>query len=249
MWIWWTIPAFIGLIGVMLTIGGLGRLLRLRVITGSLRFLFGGVTLGAAAVVALIGLNLQTYARLTHERAAAEVTLTRTGEQAFTASLRKANAEGVYGPAESYAVTGDAFRLEARILKWKPWANITGVDSLYRLERIQGRFDTVEQENISQPKAFDIGDSTGIDLFELARTRGSSLNAVDAYYGDGVFVPMADGAVYEVSISQSGLIPRPKNAIAEEAVRAWSADKAVGAAFKPGGNELPIQAPPRDPQN
>lgn len=234
--IWWTIPAFVGLIGVLLTFGGLGRLLRLKLITGSLRFLFGGVTLGAAAVLGLIGLNLQTYSRLTHERAAAEITLTETGPRTFTASVRRADAEGVYGPADEYTLTGDAFRIEARILKWKPWANITGMDSLYRLERLQGRFDDVAEENANQPEAFDIGDEAGIDVFELARTQGRSLSALDAYYGTGTFAPMANGAVYEVFATQDAMIPRPKNAAAEDALRAWADDGEVAGYRTPQGN-------------
>lgn len=220
--IWWTIPAFVGLIGLLTIVTAIGRLLTLRFVTGSFRFLFGGVLLAGAAVVGLVGLNLQTYARLTHERPGARVTLHQTGPSAFNASVEKADDKGSYGVPKDYALTGDSFRMEARILKWKPWANITGFDSLYRIERLQGRFDNVESERKTPPKPYEIGDKAGIDLFEMSRGQARAINVVDAYYGSGTFVPMADGAQYAITVTQDGLIARPENKAAEDAVRNWS---------------------------
>jgi hypothetical protein len=44
---------------------------------------------------------------------------------------------------------------------------------------------------------------------------------VDALFGSATFVPMADGALYAVSVSQSGLIARPANQAARNAVAGW----------------------------
>ena len=38
---------------------------------------------------------------------------------------------------------------------------------------------------------------------------------VDAVYGSATYMPMADGARYQVSITQSGLIARPLNPAAD----------------------------------
>jgi hypothetical protein len=222
MTIWWALPVFLGLVGVLFVFGGLGRLLRLRLVTGSLRFLFGGVFLAGAAVVGLVGLNLQTYARLTAERPAAEVTLTQRGPSQFTASVREANSDGLYGEPKDYALTGDSFRMDARILKFRPWANITGLDALYRLERLQGRYDDVAREEASPPKPYDIGDAAGIDVYLLARNRSQIVSAFDAEYGSSTYVPMADGAVYEILVTQNSLIARPQNQVAAQAVRDWT---------------------------
>ena len=40
---------------------------------------------------------------------------------------------------------------------------------------------------------------------------------VDTLYGSGAYMPMADGARYEVRITQNGLIARPTNEVAAEA--------------------------------
>jgi len=49
------------------------------------------------------------------------------------------------------------------------------------------------------------------------------LPGVDAHYGTATYVPMADGARYEVSMSRDALIARPVNDEARNAVGSWSA--------------------------
>lgn len=219
--VWWLLPAFLGLVGLMSVIGGLGRIFSLRFITGGMRFLFGGVVLAGAAVVALLGLNLQTYARLTHERLTAEVSLKQTGPDTYTASVAKANEEGVLGAPVDYELTGDGFRMEADVVVFKPWANIVGVDALYRFDRIQGRWDREADEAAKPPTAHSMRDEAGlINAVKFAQNMGAAnpFKAPDAEFVDGFAVPMADGAVYEVHMSQKGLIPRAKNEAAEDAI-------------------------------
>lgn len=220
--IWWAIPALAALFGFLLVGAGLGRMFRFRVMSGLSRFLFGGVFLGGAGTAVLFGLNIQTYARLVHERPAAEVTLYSSGEQMFKAVVRTPGADGDLTEERTYDLTGDEFRVEARFLKWKPWANITGYDSVYRLDRIEGRFEDVAQERASPPTPYNLapeGMSAALDVYQLARKNNfmKSLDAVDAIYGAGAYAPMADGAVFEIMATQSGLIPRPANDIARQA--------------------------------
>jgi hypothetical protein len=220
--IWWAIPAFVALVGVLSLIGGFGRLLGLRFITGTFRILFGGVLLAGAAVIGLVGLNLQTYARLTNERLAAEVTLRQTGPDAFTASVARANEAGVLRSPQEYPLTGDSFRIEADVITFKPWANILGADALYRFDRIQGRWADVAAENARPPQAHDMQtEEPGLNVFDLPLGPGNPFRRTDAEFIDGVAVPMADGAVYSLFMTQRGLIPRPKNEAAVGAQEAY----------------------------
>lgn len=237
--VWWAIPGFVGLIGILLLVGGIGGLFKLKLISGGFRFLFGGVVLAAAAVVGLIGLNLQTYARLTHEQLAAEVTLVKTGPDSYTAAVAKADAKGQLLPPKSYPLTGDSFRMEADVITFQPWANIVGVDAMYRFNRIQGRWDSEAQETANPPKPWSMRDAAGIDIFTLPLGRANPLKHVDAEFVDGFAVPMADGAIYDVSMSQKGLIPRPKNQVAGNAVEQHRS-KMANMPIEPG----PPQTPP-----
>lgn len=240
--IWWLIPAFVGLVGLLSVIGGLGRIFSLRVVSGAFRFLFGGVLLAGAAVVALIGLNLQTYARLTKERLAAEVSLHETSD-GFTADVAKADDKGVLGAPATYPVTGDSVRIEADVVTFKPWANILGMDALYRFDRIQGRYDSEAQENATPPTALSMRDAAGVNLFDLPLGAANPFQRPDAEFINGVAVPMADGAVYELHMTQRGLIPRAKNEAAQQAVEQRRQGRKSGEIYGPPSAP---QQPPSD---
>jgi hypothetical protein len=58
-------------------------------------------------------------------------------------------------------------------------------------------------------------------LWYLAREYKQWVPWLDALYGSAAYVPMADGAAYEVKVSQSGLTARPLNQAARSAVGGW----------------------------
>ncbi len=249
--IWWALPAFAGLVGIMMVIGGLAGLFRLRFASGVFRILFGGLTLAGAAIVGLIGLNLQTYARLTHEQLAAEVTITSTAPGRFTATVRKGDDKGLLLEPAAYQLAGDKVRLEARVWKLKPWANVIGEDSFYRFERIQGRWDDPVRENNTPSTADDtIRDDDGIDVFALPLGSYTPFQ-LDTTFGSGVYMPAVDGAIYEVMMTQSALIVRGRNDIAVNALNTWSNNPAPGPAPPPldipPDGPVPLTPPPQQP--
>ena len=85
--IWWLIPAFVGLVGILMLVGGVAKVFKAKLGSGLMRVLFGGLTLAGAMIVGLIGLNLQTYAQLSKERLAGQVVLKKVGDHNYTASI------------------------------------------------------------------------------------------------------------------------------------------------------------------
>lgn len=224
-WWWWIVPAVTALIGVIFLFNGLATLFRGKVISGGLGAIGGGGLLAAAAVAALLGLNVQTYSRLTYERPVATIRTKQLGPQYFEATVTQPaagdDAEAMTGV---YPVHGDEWRLEAQVLKWKPWANMLGLDTQYRLDRLSGRYQTAEQERTAIRSVHELkGGDPAVDLpwslsaWDMARKYRRWVDAVDTLYGDGAYMPMADGAEYEVWITQSGLVARPTNATARDA--------------------------------
>ena len=47
---------------------------------------------------------------------------------------------------------------------------------------------------------------------------------VDAYYGTATYLPMADGAKFEVTLSRTALLTRPANDAARDAIGNWQLD-------------------------
>ena len=72
-----------------------------------------------------------------------------------------------------------------------------------------------------QARLAALAPQAGIDLWALLRRYHDYLPLADALYGSAAYVPMADGAVYVVSVSASGLVVRPANEAAQRAVGGW----------------------------
>jgi hypothetical protein len=219
-WWWWIIPGIVGVIGLAIVLSGLGWMFRGKPFKGGRGVVGGAVFLGVAAIVGLLGLNIQTYHRLTFERPVATIELTQKGPQLFDAVVVEPPTPDLpEGVTRNFEIHGDEWRIEARVLKWKPWANVLGLDSQYRLDRFSGRYTETQQELTGERSAYDIRPTrqSGVDLWPLAREFSQYAPLVDTLYGSGAYMPMADGARYEVRITQNGLIARPTNEAAAEA--------------------------------
>jgi hypothetical protein len=226
--LWWIAPAAVAVIGGLVLLAGLGSLFRGRFFGGLFGTAAGGTLLAAALAATLLGHNIQTYARLTDERPVATLSVRRVAAQYFEVTVAQAPAADQPARAAVYPVHGDDWRIEAQVLKWKPWANVLGLDAQYRLDRLSGRYRDINQERTGARSvhALSAGDTnTGplsavpwtLSIWDTARKYRRYIDAVDTLYGSAAYMPMADGAAYEVWITQSGLIARPTNDAARNA--------------------------------
>ena len=200
------------LLAVLVVVAGwrfVHQLKRRRFASGMLWSLQGLVLLAGFFVVLLVYSNLHTYQRLTYEEVIADIYLRKLAPQRFQLSLSLSEQdEGQH----YYVVEGDQWQLDARILKWKGWANLIGLDSFYQLDRLSGRFADAREARSRAPTVFDLSTkSTGLDVWKLKQLLREKMGFVDTLFGQGVFMPMTDGAHFQVSIGQSGLVTRPVN--------------------------------------
>jgi hypothetical protein len=204
------------LLGLLFLIASVRRLRRRRVLGGMAHGATAIILLLLAALAVLIGSNLRSYQRLTYEQPAGELQLARTGDRQYNAVLSYPS-----GERADFALRGDEWVVDARVLKWRAFANLVGFDSAYRLERISGRYSKIEDER-SQPRTvYDLNTAGRVDPWELIHRYHSWVPWMDALYGSATYLPMSDGALYEIKVSQSGLIARPLNQAAREAVTGW----------------------------
>ncbi|MES1924595.1 hypothetical protein [Salinisphaera sp. T31B1] len=206
-----------GTIGLVLLVRAAGRLRRRRVLAAGRSGIGAGLCLALAGLAVAIGINVHSYARLTHEQPLAHLHLTQTGIQQYRGMLVTADER-----LRIVDLTGDEWQLDARVLKWHGWANLLGLDALYRLDRIGGRYRDIGQANREPTRAIALhGPEAGLDILALARRLPRWATFVDAEYGSATYLPMADGAEYEIALGQAGLIARPVNPAAQKAVRRW----------------------------
>jgi len=203
--------------GLVLLILAVQRLRRARYLAAGSTALFGLLFLAVAGGFFIVALNLRTYSRLTYEQPVAELVFEARGPQDFQAIVTQIPS----GSLQILQVNGDEWQMDARILKWRSWANVLGLNAQYRLERFSGRYRDIEQERSAPRSVYPLADNPGVDIWTLAANGSRWVPFVDAVYGSATYLPMANGARYQVTLTQSGLLARPINDAASQAVAGW----------------------------
>jgi hypothetical protein len=206
----------LALAGLLFLILAVRRLRRRRMVGGALHAATALIFVLPSVCAVMLAANLRTYQRLSFEQPAGELQLTRTADRQFNAVLTYPNGEHA-----SFALRGDEWQVDARVLKWHAFANLVGFDTAYRLERIGGRYTSIEDERTQARTVYSLNLPQRIDPWDLVHRYHSWVPWMDALYGSATFLPMADGALFEIKVSQSGLVARPLNQAARNAVGSW----------------------------
>ncbi len=206
----------LGLAGLAALASGIVRLFRRKLFTGSGLSTLGAIVLAGAGLGLALASNLYTYHRFTAEQAVVDLNFERLGEQRFRVAVIDPQ-----GDVQHFELRGDEWQLDARLLRWQGRATLLGLDPLYRLERISGRYRDLQREREAQHTVHALSQAAGLDLWQLARGYRDWLPFVDAAYGSATYLPMADKAQYAVTLNANGLIARPGNEAAKEALRDW----------------------------
>lgn len=204
-------------------IAGIRRLLQRRLLRAAGLQLTGITFLLIASSAYLLASNLYTYQRLTYEQPVAEISFQQLGKQEYRTAILSLDSSSL----QVVDLKGDEWQLDSQVLTWQGVATLFGLDANYRLHRISGRYLDINEERQKPRSVFSltkkpalIGDEK-YDLWTFAHKYQSWLRWVDATYGSAVYLPMTDGAKFQVSISRTGLIARPINSEARQAVSQW----------------------------
>ncbi|HYN13126.1 MAG TPA: hypothetical protein VET51_10855 [Burkholderiales bacterium] len=204
------------LIALPLELVALGRLRHLRLASGTVYLLLGGFIVLVCVALGLAAASLHTYRRLTHEQQAANVSIRQIGERHYALTL-----DAPPAPARHFEMRGDEWQIDARVLKWRGIGSLAGFDTVYRLERLSGRYAELSQERRAPRTVYALTQEKGMDFWPVVRRYHDYLPFADALYGAAAYVPLAENAAYAVTVSSSGLVVRPANDAARKAVGAW----------------------------
>lgn len=121
------------------------------------------------------------------------------------------------GGLQQVQLSGDDWRVEAVVLKWKLPALLAGLPPLYRLDRLSGRYDDPAQEASAPRTVINLGgEASAFDLLTLSKRYPQWLPEVDTVYGSGAFLPLVDQGHYSISLMRTGaLVARPDDATAQ----------------------------------
>ena len=190
-------------VGLACGVGARSALRTRRWLGALLRVLAGLVFMLLATLLATVSVGLRGYQALTLEEVAATVKTEPLGPQRFRATITLPDKR-----LAMYELSGDAFYVDAHIVKWHPWMNLLGLHTAYELDRVAGRYNAVTDEQTKPHTVYSLARNKPVDVFFLARR--TLLGAlVDAEYGSAAFIAGNRPAEYEVRVSTTGLLMRP----------------------------------------
>lgn len=204
----------LGAFGALLVILGLLFFLRPRWLLGWLKGMavFAIIVFGLYSLV--IAVNVAGYQSLAGMQTVATISTQRQGEQVWLVTMKPRDDKNL-----TETLRGDQWQLDARIIRFSGPLRWLGIAPGYRLERLGGRYTSLEQERTAPRTIIGLGERFWLDLWELDRE--FNMPFVEGVYGNATFMPMRDGAVFDVRLSASGLVAVPMNEQAREAVERW----------------------------
>jgi hypothetical protein len=180
------------------------------------------IVVALALAVVFVGANLRLYSRLIYERPIAQVSVAAVdpSQKRYTVTVQVLQGPG---NAVTCALTGDEWMLGARVQKWAPWLNILGLDATYELDQLSNKYISADEANGKAITACDVSPRSTADPL-LRRDwfvrLASRLQLEERQFGSANYMPLADGAVYIVVMTQAGLNAEPLNDTARAANQA-----------------------------
>jgi predicted membrane metal-binding protein len=211
--------AVTGIFGLLVLLFGLRLLIKGSWFWGWLRGMSGVVLVLLAAAAGLIALDLRSYQQVLMDKSVATVSFQMVEPQAYIATVSLTDT----GDTRDFYLRGDQWQMDARVIRWKSWFGRIGGKPGYKLDRLSGRYLSIEDERKRERTVHALRDEEefGVDLWGWAYQHQGETAVIEAVYGSATFVPMADGALYEVALSHTGLVAKPLNDAAKKAINIW----------------------------
>jgi len=177
----------------------------------------GAVSACAGGASIMLAFSYYGYGRLVDEQYIGKIKFTESAPEQYVARLML---DGE--PDRMFEILGDEWQMDARVVTWKPPATLLGLDPIYQLDRLSGRYSVVDDELSKVRSAYALSEPVPLDVWQFARKYPKLMPGVDAHYGTATYLPMANDAIYEVKMTRTGLIARPLNEAATAAVGNWT---------------------------
>jgi hypothetical protein len=169
-------------------------------------FLAAALFLSLGLLCGAITLGIHGYRMFTQEALAATIKTEPLGPHHFRATVTLPDSS-----LHMFDLAGDAVYVDAHVLKWRPIGTLLGLQTVYELDRISGRYQALNDEQTLERTVYSLAAKKPFDAFDLARRYWILRPFVDAEYGSATFISATapGGGTYEVRVSTTGLLVRP----------------------------------------
>jgi len=204
----------VGALPLLWTVKRLGRAVTGRVqapVPGS-RYVLALVTsvllIGVGLAALGLSVALATYHSFTKKRHVAEVQAVEVAPQKLRVYFVAIEPDGARGATETYDVDGDEWTVGGDILRFKPFLTVMGVETVYKVTRVEGRWLKADDANVHKSTAFDREGGTGPGWLQLYKNgaRGPFGWMVAGAHGQAVSQLPDRRAVYDLYVTPNGFI-------------------------------------------
>lgn len=191
-------------------------LLNRKWIAGFLRGCGGLFAFLAAVTITLAALDISTYRVVANDKSVMTLSFKHQSTDSYLVEMHTVSGEDF-----SSVIHGQQWQLEARMFKWTPLFTAMGFNTGYRLASLQGRYIELQIGNKNALSPQMLSSSALIDMWFLLSQSPAIFPAVEAYTTSPGFIPMADGAIFDVVLSSKNLVAHPVNDVAKAAMANW----------------------------
>lgn len=169
-------------------------------------FLAAALCLSLGLLLGAISVGIHGYRAFTLEALAATIKTEPLGPHRFRATVTLPDRS-----LHMFDLAGDAVYVDAHVLKWRPIGTLLGLETVYELDRIAGRYQALSDEQTQERTVYSLATKKPFDAFDMARRYWVLRPFVDAEYGSATFTGATTpgGGTYEVRVSTTGLLVRP----------------------------------------
>jgi len=204
------------LLALVLTIVSLKVLMGRRWILAWLRGTASLFAIVISFILLAVAWDFVSYGVISQDKTIATVAVKEVSEREFELTIAIPD-----GQKENYAIKGDLWQLDVRVINWGGPLEMIGLEPGYRLDRLSGRYISLEADRASERTVYDISGVTTLTDVWTVVSNNAWLPWIEAKYGSATYLPMRDGALYAVSLGDEGLFAKPLNEPAENAVESW----------------------------
>ncbi len=177
----------------------------------------GLLLLGVAVVLALTGWDFRSYQQISTVSPIATVAFSKIDDKQFSVNLIDQA-----GSEQRYTLSGELWQINAQVLRWFDGAAQIGVKPGYKLDRLSGRYLSLsDEQNLPHTAIALNGAPAYFDIWSQLRAVNRYFSVIEASAADTGYMPMADGALYSVTMGADDLVVQPLNERAKLALAQW----------------------------
>ena len=164
-----------------------------------------GIAVGISALSLVV--MLQGWRAFTHKTHVAELQCIELAPHKLRIYLVPFDAEGARGATEIYDVDGDEWQVGGDILRFKPFMTALGVQPVFRLSRVEGRWNSAADANAHKGTAFDRSppSTAWLGLYRGA-DKAPMRWLVEGAHGQAVSQLPDRRAVYDIYVTPNGYV-------------------------------------------